>query len=251
MKISTIAKNKLPTILSVVTLVFIWKIISGLFDSEMIMPSPEATLKSLIIIFQSKNFLQTVMSTVVRGMMGFFISGVLGLIVGILAGMNQFGEKLVAPFLIVVKATPVMSIILITLIWFQSNYVPVFVSFLVAFPIICGNVLEGIKSVDVKIIQMAKIYHVPKWRILLEIYVPSIASFVVAGFSTAMGIGWRAVIAAEVLSQPQYAIGTSLQTAKIYLETAHVFAWTVIAIFFSFLFEQGVRMIEKKIIRWR
>ncbi|WZL73457.1 ABC transporter permease subunit [Clostridiaceae bacterium 35-E11] len=251
MRISTIIKNKFPTILSIVLLILLWKIISGLFSSEMIMPSPEVTLKHLFLIFQSKNFLQTVASTLIRGVIGFVISGTLGLIVGISAGMNKFGEKLVEPFLVTIKATPVMSIILITLIWFQSNHVPIFVSFLVAFPIICGNVLEGIKSVDVSIVQMAKIYHIPKWRILLEIYFPSIVSYLVAGFSTAMGIGWRAVIAAEVLSQPQYAIGTSLQTAKIYLETPNVFAWTLLAIFFSFLFEQGIRTLEKKIIRWR
>lgn len=251
MKIFTIIKSKFPTILSILILITIWKIISEIIDSEIIVPSPEETFKSLILILKSKAFLKTVMATVIRGWMGFLLSCILGLIVGMLAGINCFLEKMIQPLLVVIKATPVMSIILIALIWFKTDIVPIFVSFLVAFPIICLNVMEGIKSVDVKIIQMAKIYKVKKWRIIIEIYIPAIMSFLVAGFSTAMGIGWKAVIAAEVLSQPKYAIGKSLQMAKSYIEIGDVFAWTVVAIFLSFIFEKAIRIMEKKIVRWR
>ncbi|MBF8983949.1 ABC transporter permease subunit [Lutibacter sp. B2] len=251
MKIFTIIKSKFPTILSILILITIWKIISEIIDSEIIVPSPEETFKSLILILKSKAFFKTVMATVIRGWIGFLLSCILGLIVGMLAGINCFLEKMIQPLLVVIKATPVMSIILIALIWFKTDIVPIFVSFLVAFPIICLNVMEGIKSVDVKIIQMAKIYRVKKYRIIIEIYIPAIMSFLVAGFSTAMGIGWKAVIAAEVLSQPKYAIGKSLQMAKSYIEIGDVFAWTVVAIFLSFIFEKTIRIIEKKIVRWR
>ena len=251
MKIFTIIKSKFPTILSILILITIWKIISEIIDSEIIVPSPEETFKSLILILKSKAFLKTVMATVIRGWMGFLLSCILGLIVGMLAGINCFLEKMIQPLLVVIKATPVMSIILIALRWFKTDIVPIFVSFLVAFPIICLNVMEGIKSVDVKIIQMAKIYKVKKWRIIIEIYIPAIMSFLVAGFSTAMGIGWKAVIAAEVLSQPKYAIGKSLQMAKSYIEIADVFAWTAVAILLSFIFENAIRIMENKIVRWR
>ncbi|TCO78656.1 ABC transporter permease [Marinisporobacter balticus] len=251
MRISIIINNKFPTILSVLTLIITWKILSEIVDQEMILPSPEVTCKSLIVLLKSKTFFKVVMTTIGRGLVGFFLSCILGLIVGIFTGVSSVIEKIVAPWLIIIKSTPVMSIIILALIWFETEHVPIFVSFLVAFPIICVNVSEGMKSVDQKIIQMAQIYGVKKWRILFEIYLPSIASFFVAGICTAMGIGWKAVIAAEVLSQPKYAIGTSLYTSKIYIETASVFAWTVVAIFLSFVFEKVIRILEKKIIRWR
>jgi hypothetical protein len=44
-------------------------------------------------------------------------------------------------------------------------------------------------------------------------------SFLIAALTTAVEIGWKAVIAAEVLSQPDFAIGTNLQLSKIYLQT--------------------------------
>lgn len=250
MKIFTI-KNKFPTLLSLLILIINWKIVSEIVDSEMILPSPKVTWISFMALLKSKTFLKTVMATVIRGLSGFLLSCILGLGVGILTGISQFLEKVMEPFLIMIKSTPVMSIIILALIWFETDHVPIFVSFLVAFPIICTNVSEGIKSVDQKIIQMAKIYHVKKWRILLEIYIPSIVSFFIAGLSTAMGIGWKAVIAAEVLSQPKFAIGTSLYLSKIYIETENVFAWTMVAIILSFLFEKGLRIMGQKMIRWR
>ncbi|WP_168198368.1 ABC transporter permease [Crassaminicella thermophila] len=251
MKISTIIKNKFPTVLSILILIFIWKVISEVVASKMILPSPEATWISFIDLLKSKTFLKIVIATVIRGLIGFLLSCIFGLAVGILTGISEFLEKLMQPFLVMIKSTPVMSIIILALIWFETDNVPIFVSLLVSFPIICANVSEGIKSVDKKIIQMAKIYRVKKWRILLEIYLPSIVSFFIAGISTAMGIGWKATVAAEVLSQPKFAIGTSLYTSKIYIETENVFAWTVVAIILSFIFEKGLRILGQKMIRWR
>ncbi|MCT4619461.1 MAG: ABC transporter permease subunit [Marinisporobacter sp.] len=251
MKISIIIKNKFPTILSIFILIFTWKIISGIIASEMILPSPEVTYKSMLILIKSEDFFKTVFMTIERGMIGFFLSCTLGLGIGLLTGSNLFLEKLIEPILVVIKSTPVMSIIILALIWFRTDYVPIFVSFLVSFPIICVNVSEGIKSIDIKLLEMAKIYGVKKYRMVLEIYLPAITSYFMAGVSTAMGIGWKAVIAAEVLSQPTLAIGTSLYNSKVYIETENVLAWTVIAVILSFIFERGIRMLEKKMIRWR
>ncbi|QXM06857.1 ABC transporter permease [Crassaminicella indica] len=250
MRIFTI-KNKLPTILSILLLLFIWRMSSEIIASKIILPSPEATCKSLLILMKSENFFKIVLMTIKRGCIGFFLSCSLGLLIGLLTGSHLFLERLIEPILVVIKSTPIMSIIILALIWFKTEYVPIFVSFLVAFPIICVNVSEGIKSVDVKLLEMAKIYHVRKYRIILEIYLPAISRYFLAGVSTAMGIGWKAVIAAEVLSQPNFAIGTSLYNAKVYIETENVFAWTVIAVLLSFIFERAIRILEKKIMRWR
>lgn len=248
MKISTI-KSKTPTVLSICILIIVWKIISQIVDSEIILPSPEKTFEQVALILKSDDFFRIIMTSMKRGLIGFFLSSVLGVITGIITGMNKFIEKMLEPFLIIIKSTPVMSIILLSLIWFETENVPIFVGFLIMFPILCINVSEGIKNIDQDLIQVAKMYGAKDFRIVLEIYLPSIAPFLVSGISTGMGIGWKAIIAAEVLSQPKYGIGMSLYTSKIYIETADVFAWTMIAIIVSFLFEKGIRIVEKKLVR--
>jgi len=120
-----------------------------------------------------------------------------------------------------------------------------------SFPIVCTNVKEGINNIDKRLVDMAVIYKIKKRRIISEIYLPSIVPFLTAAVSTSFGIGWKVVIAAEVLSQPKYAVGTSLQDSKLYLNIDEVFAWTIVAILIGYLFEKIIRFIEKKALKWK
>jgi len=125
------------------------------------------------------------------------------------------------------------------------------VAMLTMFPFICTNVTDGIKSVDHDIIEMAEFYRVGKKRIVREVYIPAIMPFIISGASSAMGIGWRAIIIGEVLSQPQYGIGTVMQNAQTFLNVDAVIAWTIIAVVISYLFEKSIRWSERKLITWR
>ncbi len=244
-------KNFSYTILSFCILLVIWKILSLIVNSEIIFPSPEKTFIAFINFLKLKIFYVSILSTIYRGLIGFLISFILGISFGFLAGFNNVFYKIFEPILVTIRSTPVITIILIALIWFKAENVPIFSSFLISFPIICANVIEGIKNIDIKIIQMAKIYKISKKRVFFEIYIPHILPFIVSASSTAFGIGWKVVVAAEVLSQPRIAIGTNLQNAKIYLKINEVFAWTLTAIFLAYLFEKIIRVIEKRIIYWK
>ncbi|MHB8125445.1 MAG: ABC transporter permease [Desulfitobacteriaceae bacterium] len=250
MKNSTI-KSSIATLLSLLILLFIWKAISIGINAEIILPSPEAVFRDLIIIVQSTDFVSTVFATIMRAVFAFIIACIMGMIVGMMTGFSKLADSLARPILIIIMSAPIVSFILLALIWFKSSNVPIFATFLITFPIITINVSEGVKNVDNGLIEMAKVYRVKRWRVLSEIYFPSIASYLIAAVSTAVGLGWKVVVTAEVLSQPQFAIGTSLQNSKIYLETSSVFAWTLIAVILSFIFEILIRTLEKRLFKWR
>ena len=65
---------------------------------------------------------------------------------------------------------------------------------------------------------------------------------------------WKAGVAAEVIGVPKGSIGEKLYNAKIYLETPDLFAWTIVIIVISFVFEKcflwrvrkGVYCVEHK-----
>jgi NitT/TauT family transport system permease protein len=232
-------------------MILIWKAISISLKSEIILPSPEVVFKEILIIVQSSDFWPTVCATIMRAVFAFIFACIMGIIVGIITGFSKLADLIAKPVLQVIMSTPIISLILLALIWLKANNVPIFATFLMTFPIITTNVSEGIKNVDNGLIEMAKVYNVNQWRILSEVYFPSIASYLTAAISTAVGLSWKVVVTAEVLSQPQLAIGTSLQNAKIYLETSRVLAWTLIAVILSFIFEILIRITEKRIIKWR
>lgn len=231
-------------------LLLIWKVSALIIGADIILPPPEVVLKSLIKITFSKGFWIKLSYTFLRGILGFSLSYISGIIVGVMAGIFPRFRAFVFPIITVIRSTPVIAVILLALIWFNVNYVPVFVAFLMAFPIVCGNIIEGLTTVDKNLIQMAEVYKIPLKKQIIHIYIPSIVPFIIAGASLSLGVVWKVIVAAEVLSQPKWGIGTSLNEAKSFLITEEVFAWTIVAILLSSISEYIFEKIWR-LIPWR
>ncbi len=238
-------------IASVVFIMAVWKILSLIFSSDFVLPSPEKTLVTTLGLFSEKHFLVIVGSTVMRSLAGFTLSVILGIGLGIIAGTHPPFNAFLQPILITIRSIPVIALILLALIWLNPGSVPVFIAILTMFPFICINVIDGIKSVDPDLTEMARFYRVGRSRILRELYFPAIMPFIISGASSAMGIGWRAIITGEVLSQPLYGMGTWMQGAQTFLNVDAVIAWTILAVIISFGFEKTIRWGERKLTAWK
>ena len=245
------SKSRIISLISIFILISLWKLASISYNLELILPSPESTLITTFKLLISENFIKIIGATILRGIIGFTISFILGISLGIFAGINSLFEAFLKPILVTIRSIPVISLILLALIWFNVSLVAVFIAFLTMFPFICTNVIDGIKNVDTDLIEMSRIHKVKKIKIIKEVYLPAITPFIFSGASSAMGIGWRAIIIGEVLSQPKFGIGTLMQTAQTYLLVNEVIAWTIIAVIISYLFELLIRKVEKAIIIWK
>jgi NitT/TauT family transport system permease protein len=97
---------------------------------------------------------------------------------------------------------------------------------------------------------MAAAYRFGPGRTLTRIYLPSVAPYFTAGVETGLGLAWKAGVAAEVLCRPKLAIGTQVFYTRTYLETADLFAWTLVVILLSLLLEFAlVRVLRKGVAR--
>lgn len=237
--------------LSVVMLLIIWKIASWYYDNPFIVPSPVLTLQQTVETFLSKEFLSAIGATLIRGLAGFFIAFCLAVLIGIGAGVSVSFDAFVRPFLVIIRSTPVISFILLALIWFKPENVPVFIGILTMFPILCFNIIDGIRSTNSELLEMARVYSLGKNRTVKDIHVPSLMPYMFTGLSNAAGFGWRAIIIGEVLSQPLHGIGTRMQLAQTYLKIPEVIAWTIVAVFIGYTFEIMIRGLERRVIFWR
>ena len=218
--------------------ILIWHVCSVFINEELLLPSPFQVLKSLVLLMGKFYFWKSVLSSVIRVIIGILLSVIIGIVLGLTAGLNKFFEELLEPVIVTVKATPVISIIIIALVWFSSSNVVIFTAILICFPIVYTNVIQGVKSIDKSLIQMAVVFKVKRKYILKDKYLPSIKNYIVSGILMCMGIGWKVSVASEVLSIPRYSIGLNLLSAKTTLETAELFAWTIVVVILSFMFEK-------------
>jgi NitT/TauT family transport system permease protein len=113
----------------------------------------------------------------------------------------------------------------------------VFISALMVLPVVWANVSAGLKGIDPRLLELAQVYRLPRGRVLRRITWPSVLPHLRAALRSALGLGWKAGIAAEVLTVPPYSIGKRIYEAKLYLETTELFAWTAAVILVSLLIE--------------
>ncbi len=250
MKLS-FSKNSWYSLAGGILLILIWEIIALTVGSRNILPGPWFTFKTLTVLVSDPSFYRSLIITILRGLIGFSFAMIISLLIGIPSGLNKKVESFFSPFLVTIRSTPVISIILLAIIWLRVDHVPVFIGFLTMFPILTTNLSAGIKEVDKGLIEMSRIYRVKTWRIFLDVFVPSLYPFLISGLLTAVGFGWRAVIIGEVLSQPKFGIGSMMQDAQSYLLVAELISWTLVAVLIGFIFEKSIGLIEKRVISWK
>ncbi|MBZ2175281.1 ABC transporter permease subunit [Schnuerera sp. xch1] len=248
-----ILKDKKLSILSKLIIIGMWILLSKIIDNEVIFPTIKSTFISLIDIVKNSDFLNIIISSLLRSLIGFLISLFLAIITGILSSVSKIIYNLMMPILNFLSSVPTMAIIILALIWLDSEYAPMFIGFIMVFPILYETVLKGILSVNSKIITMAQLYNVGKITVIKDIYIPSILLNLSLVFTSSLGINLKMVIAGEALSQPRFAIGSSLQLQKMYLNTSGVFAWIIIILLISKIFKFIVELIKRnlKINRWK
>ena len=140
--------------------------------------------------------------------------------------------------MLTVKTVPVASFIVIALIWLSSSMLSVFIAFLMVLPIIYNNILNGIKSTDRKMTEMADVFALSQGKRFLYISLPAVKPFLCSACQTAIGFAFKSGIAAEIIGIPNGSLGERLYSAKVHLETANLFAWTVLIVLLCVLFEK-------------
>lgn len=228
-------------LLSAAVLVFwiaVWSFASYMIGLELILPSPLKVLTALFEKAATADFLIAAGLSLLRIAVGFLLGTLVGGLLAVLMRVSKVAKALFFPILHVVKAAPVASFIILALVWFKTDILPVFISFLMVVPVVCANVSEGIAQTDRKLLEVARIYRFGKKRTFSEVWLPSVKPYAVSACRTALGFAWKSGVAAEVICRPDRSIGDALYSSKMNLETAEVLAYTAVVIIISVLLEK-------------
>lgn len=234
------AKNNVKKIIkAVVCAAFwlgVWALLSLIVNKSVILPSPVATVKKLWELLGTGAFYLSCLSSLGRVFLGFLTGVILGTSLAALS--HAGGEFMISPAVSVVKATPVASIIIVLLFFINRNIVPVTATLLMVVPIMYSNVLNGVRAVPKEAREVASVYRFGFGKRMKYCVIPAVSPYFSAGLKTAVGIAWKAGVAAEVLCTPTTSIGAALYDAKSTLESEELFAWTLTVIILSILIEK-------------
>jgi NitT/TauT family transport system permease protein len=225
----------------------VWQVASMVVHQDILLVSPGAVLVKLADLVVTTGFWGTVEYSFIRIVAGFLLAAVVGALGAALAAASGVVDALVTPLITAIRSTPVVSFIILVLMWASGGQLALIVSFLMVVPIFYTNVLEGIRHRDRALLEVATVFEVPLLRRLPAIDLPAVLPFFIAACRIGVGLAWKSGIAGEVIGLPQGSIGERLYQAKIFLSTADLFAWTVVIIAISFGFEKLVVVLLNRV----
>lgn len=224
----------------------VWEAAAAIVNQPLYLPSLGETFTALYRIIFYIDFWINVGATFLRVLVGLTLSFVFGVLLGMISAKSNFIALLFSPFLSTMKAIPTMSIIILALVWLKTGFVPIFVCFILCFPIIYTNTLNGIKGIDIKLVELCDIYKIKRKRKITSVIIPSVRPHILSALMVCIGLSWKSTIAAEVLSAPKLSMGYQLYKTKIYLDIPELFAWTIVIVIFSMLIEKLIKSLVMK-----
>ena len=230
----------LKTILSIIAILAIWDVIALIVGDGYFLPGVFETAASLIKIVVSREAFKVIFIALFRVISGLVLGIASGVILAALCHKFDIVNTLISPIISIMKATPVACIIV--LLWIRLNYteIAIFVVVLMVLPIVWQNVYEAFKSIDKSLIEVADVFKISAKQRLKILVIPSILSYLLPATVTAIGLAWKAEIAAEIMTNSN--IGELIYDFKtVSYDTASIFAWTAIIVTLSILFEKTAK----------
>ncbi|GEN81097.1 ABC transporter permease [Actinotalea fermentans] len=218
----------------------VWQLGASTVGHDFLLASPASTGSRLTELVVTGEFWSTVGYSLARITVGFLAAVAVGALTAAAAAAWRVVDAVLSPAMTAVRAAPVVSFILLALIWAGSSWLAAVTSFLMVLPIVHGTVLGGIRQRDRALLEMAEVFRVPLWRRFVAIDVPSVLPYFATACHVGVGLAWKAGVAAEVIGLPEGSIGERMYQGKLLLSSADVLAWTVVVIAVSFASERLV-----------
>ena len=252
------AKNKCPRVKALLVragvLAFylvLWAVLAARIDQPLLLPTPVSVLQRLAALIPDPLFIQSLGATLLRTLLAYGLGIACAVLLGILCVKCRMIELLLSPLLSAIRATPVTSFIVLALVWLSSPRVPVLTGFLMTLPVVYSALVQAIRAIDPKLMEMARMYGLGRRKTLVHVVLPSVLPAFVQSCLAAIGLCWKAVVAAEVIGVPKLAVGSRIYESKIYLETDSLLAWTLTIVLLSVLLEALLKKAARRLMEVR
>lgn len=229
----------------------VWQLAAVLTHNRILLVGPLQVGKAFWDNLFRPDFYKIVFFSFARIGAGFFLALFMGVFLGAVSYCYPVADTFLAPLIATFKSIPVASFVVLLLIWFGSGRLSFFISFLIVFPNIYVSTMAGLKSTDRQLLEMAEAFGMTKGNRIFYLYRPALMPYLLSSLKVSLGMSWKSGVAAEVIGMPEFSLGERLYMSKIYLDTAGLFAWTLLIILLSFLFEKAVLYIVEKFAAWK
>lgn len=216
----------------------LWEAADRVVNNRIILVGPMHIIENLLYQMKQIDFWYICAASFLRIAAGFLLSFMAGFLLAVLCYRYRLLRDFLEPVMSLLKTVPMISFVIMLIIWVGNQLLTIYLSFLIVLPLIYTNTLTGFLHVDREMLEMSETFRLSSWKKLCYIYRPAFMPFLLSGCKVALGMSWKSGIMAEVIATPKPSIGREMYAAKSYLQTGNLFAWTLVVILLSVLFEK-------------
>lgn len=241
-------KRIFKPIKSIIVLTFwilVWFLVSLLINNRFLFPTPIDVFKRLFELIITGDFWISMLTSMGRVILGIIVAIILGVMSSIASYKVRIIYDILYPFMTILKSTPVASFIILIVLFIGKETVPTLITILMVLPVVWLNVYEGLLNVDSDLKEACIVFKINRFKRFKILYFPSVFPYFISSVLSSIGLGWKAGIASEILYPPLKSIGKSIFDAQQYLLREDLFAWTLVVILLSLLFESVVKLVVK------
>ena len=238
-------------IASILLFIALWDVGNQIYGN-LVLPAPLETFKALGLMLQDESVWHEIDITLYRAFTGFAISLVLGSTLGLLAGFFATTSIMCRPIVTILVGMPPIAWIVLAMIWFgMGDETVIFTVIVASFPIIFVGALQGTRTLDGDLKEMAESFNLPWHMKFTDVYFPHIFSYVFPAWVSGLGMSWKIVVMAELLATSD-GIGALLAVARSQLDTPTALALVTIMIA-SLMFIEYIILepIKREVELWR
>ncbi len=168
-------------------------------------------------------------------------------------GFWRWLRDVLQPLIEIIRPVPPLAWVPIAILWFGIGDASAsFIIFLAAFFPVLLNTIDGVLSVDKRLIESAIILGARKHDLFFKVLLPGSTPSIITGMRIGMGIGWMTVVAAEFTGiKNGYGLGYMIMTARDIQRPDQIIAGMVVIGLIGYSLDLVIKKVEQKILRWR
>lgn len=230
----------------------IWQLMAQVLNASIILPKPSVVLALMGSLLSEPTVAAAAGQTVWKVALALSLVLVLGLVLGICLGISNRFYEMMRPLILIIQAVPVVSwLSLVIFAWGIGWRGPVFIAFLSLLPMALLTTVSGMRSLDNKLLEMARLYRVPRQRIVKDIYLGSLLPFITAIIDVSIGQAWKVILVAEYLCGSS-GLGVEILSARYDVNIPRVYALTLLAVLLGIITERIVKALLGRVsVRWQ
>ncbi|HDR3326537.1 MULTISPECIES: ABC transporter permease [Bacillus] len=235
-----------------VIILIIWQL-AGVFGlvSKTVLPTPLDIFLAFQELIKTGELFGHLSISVFRAAAGFFIGGGLGIILGTIVGFSTRSEQYLDPSVQMLRTVPHLAVAPLFVLWFgfgETSKV-LLIADGAFFPLYV-NAFLGIRGVDSKLFDVARVLEFSKRKLITKLILPAALPNLLLGARLSLGVAWVSLVVAELMGSTE-GIGYMIMDARQFSNTDIVFVGIIIFAFVGKFSDSLVRLLEVKFLRWR